>query len=274
MCTLSQLESNAKNFVIYVTPYILSRPYILSQPYILSRFHIWHDLYTFQSALFGRCFLLLFWIVRMQDLFQTRWKRRKSSGETPKVFQLIMTIFSKKKIGLSRDKHTLQGDFAQNLTGKTPAHKRYFNYAKNVMPNARRVVFRPMRDKTWLLWVCRAAWKLVLSWIESFHCASFIYDISTCHEAHAAQPRRSSRRRQMPASLTQVTRLRTDVSFSVLNGLKKKNNTSNFLLKKASPSIFFLSNPTKNKWPCSLECCPSLKTDFKDLIRTVQSDML
>ena len=49
---------------------------VLSQPYILSRFHVWHDLYTFQSALFGRCFLLLFWFTRMQDLFQTLWKRK------------------------------------------------------------------------------------------------------------------------------------------------------------------------------------------------------
>ena len=53
-------------------------------------------------------------------------------------------------------------------------------------------------------------------------------------------------------------------------GLKKKKNASNFLLKNASPLIFSF----KADWLCSLECRPSLKPNFKDLIRTVQSDML
>ena len=39
--------------LVYVTPYILSRPYLLS------KFHTWHGLKTFQSALFARCFVSL-----------------------------------------------------------------------------------------------------------------------------------------------------------------------------------------------------------------------
>ena len=90
-------------------------------------------------------------------------------------------------MGLSRDKQTLHSDFVQDLIVETPAHDGC-SYTKNLMPNARRVVFRPVRDKTWLL--CWSVEQLGSS--LSYESKAFIaHHWSTmfrvANEGHAAQ---------------------------------------------------------------------------------------
>ena len=65
------------------------------------------------------------------------------------------------------DKHVLRGTFFQDMSVKTPLQHTSCSNTKNGRPFARHVVFRAVWDKMWLLWVSRAALKLVLSWIES-----------------------------------------------------------------------------------------------------------